>query len=115
MRIKTSNLGRHKPVVTFRRNLELVLNPPRGIVGFQEIDEADTPDEHGIIAQLFGARYRFVGWDTHVPIAIPNRRFKVIREKVYKPPRGGQAVPGPAGRRGGAQSTGGAARCRPSW
>lgn len=79
----TANLGRHVGVEEFRRNAQKVKNRfrDRAIIGFQEIDEADTPDEHRIIKDMFGKEVAWAGWETHVPIVVP-QPYRMIHEKA---------------------------------
>lgn len=52
--VVTANVGRgYKRAAAVRRNIALVLRRFRGaVIGWQEIDEADAGDEHGILASL---------------------------------------------------------------
>lgn len=77
-----ANLGRGVPADVFRRELRRVLDAagPRAVVGLQEIDEADQPDETSILLDLTRSAWRVVGVGTSVPILIP-RHLQVVEER----------------------------------
>lgn len=81
--IVSANFGRGVHGPEFRRNVQAVKSRfrDRAIIGCQEIDEADEPDEHEIVKQIFGPRVDFAGWKTHVPIVVP-RPFDLKRQIV---------------------------------
>ena len=82
--ISTSNLGRGASVDKFEENLDRLIKQTPGthrFFGFQEIDEADTPEEMKILKAKLGETHTFAGLQTHVPIAIP-RTFKVKHRAV---------------------------------
>jgi hypothetical protein len=84
----TANLGRHVNTAEFLRNVEGIDEESgRGtVIGFQEIDEDDTPNEHrGLRVTL--RDFSFAGWDTRVPIAYGNL-WSSRREAVVKAARG---------------------------
>src|SRR5688500_5874299 len=68
-----ANLGRGVPVAEFERNLRRVLDEagPRAVICFQEIDEADRPEEMAAVVELAHDTHRIVGRRTAVPILIP--------------------------------------------
>lgn len=76
----TVNLGRGVSDEKFRLAVRSVLRSAdrsRAAILFQEIDEADGPDEHAILAREAFKSYRPNGWTTAVPILTSRRRFKV--------------------------------------
>lgn len=77
--IVTANLGRGVSSDRFEDNLERVIKQVPGthrFFGFQEVDEADDPEEMKLIRAKLGDTHTFAGVKTHVPIAVP-RSFKV--------------------------------------
>lgn len=85
----TGNLGRHVDVAEFLANVRAIDEEAgRGtVIGFQEIDEADTPNEHAGLRAVLGAFFAFAGWLTRVPIAYGDR-WSARRETVTKAARG---------------------------
>lgn len=85
----TANLGRHVDVQEFLTNVRAIDDEAgRGtVIGFQEIDEADTPNEHAGLRQVLGEAFGFAGWPTRVPIAYGDR-WRKVREDVVKASRG---------------------------
>lgn len=84
----TANLGRHVSTAEFLENVRrLDEHAGRGtVIGFQEIDEDDTPNEHhGLRVTL--RDFAFAGWDTRVPIAFGDR-WSAAQETVVKASRG---------------------------
>ena len=78
--ILTGNLGRGVSSNRFEENLDLVIKKTPGahrFFQFQEIDEADEPEEFKMIKAKLGDTHTFVGGKTNVPIAVP-RSFKVF-------------------------------------
>lgn len=73
MRVWQANLGRGVSELEFLRNLERVLDAagPRAVIGLQEIDEADRPDEMAALVELASPTHVIVGRATAVPILIP--------------------------------------------
>jgi len=71
----TANLGRGVTRGTFLRNVRAIDDEAgRGtIIGFQEIDEDDTPPEHRGLRRVLGDDFTFAGWDTREPIALGDR------------------------------------------
>lgn len=84
MIVVTANLGRGASPAKVRANLRRVHRRFRSaIIGLQEIDEADKPNEHRITRQVLGKRYRYAGWHTFTPIAF-TRRWRRKRTRVRK-------------------------------
>lgn len=84
----TANLGRHVNTAEFLANVRAIDEEAgRGtVIGFQEIDEDDTPHEHhGLRVTLDD--FDFAGWDTRVPIAFGDR-WSNAGETVVKAARG---------------------------
>lgn len=69
-----ANLGRGVSTDEFRRNLRRVLNAggPRAVFCFQEIDEADGPEEMDILSELTDHTHHIFGMGTAVPILVPH-------------------------------------------
>lgn len=68
----TTNWGRHVSAAEFRANVLKVLDTDdRAVLGIQELDEADKPDEHAILHAAIDPRDHRVGWQTMEPIVIP--------------------------------------------
>lgn len=85
----TANLGRHVDVDEFLDNVRAIdQEAGRGtVIGFQEIDENDTPNEHAGLRRILGVMFAFAGFLTRVPIAFGDRWSKG-RENVIKAARG---------------------------
>lgn len=68
-----SNLGRGVSTAEFTANLRKVLDAggPRAVYCFQEIDEADAPEEMDILGRLTRGTHHIVGQQTAVPILVP--------------------------------------------
>lgn len=68
-----ANLGRGVSDAEFEANLRRVLDEagPRAVICFQEIDEADRPDEMAALVELARSTHRVVGRRTAVPILVP--------------------------------------------
>lgn len=73
MHLWQANLGRGVSVAEFERNLQRILDEAgdRAVVGFQEIDEADRPEEMDCLVELTRTTHRIVGRHTAVPIIVP--------------------------------------------
>lgn len=73
MRLWHANLGRGVSTAEFTRNLRRVLEAGgrRAVFCFQEIDEADSPEEMEILATLTYGTHRIIGPRTAVPILVP--------------------------------------------
>lgn len=74
MRLWQANLGRGVSVAEFTANLRRVLDAggPRAVFAFQEIDEADAPEEMDILKRLVRTTHHVVGERTAVPILVPH-------------------------------------------
>ena len=75
MKLWHANLGRGVTAAEFTRNLEAILKAGgrRAVYAFQEIDEADQPEERAILEELTGDTHRMIGARTAVPILVPHR------------------------------------------
>lgn len=76
-----ANLGRGVSAAEFRRNARMVLNAggARAVFAFQEIDEADAPEEMDYLTDRLGKTHRIAGERTAVPIFVPNH-FALLAE-----------------------------------
>lgn len=74
MRLWQANIGRGVSDAEFRLNLRRVLHAggPRAVFAFQEIDEADAPEEMDYLRELTAKSHTIVGKGTAVPILVPN-------------------------------------------
>lgn len=74
MHLWQANLGRGVSTDEFSRNLRAILSAggPRAVYAFQEIDEADQPEEMDILWDLTVRTHVIVGDHTAVPILVPN-------------------------------------------
>lgn len=82
--VTTANLGRGVSIDEFKENVDRLNKKVPGthrFFGFQEVDEADKPEEMAYIRNVFAKTHRFVGSKTAVPLAIP-RTFQVARGTV---------------------------------
>lgn len=80
MIITSANLGRGVSAAEFTANARrLRAEHPHGGVGFQEIDEADTPDEHKIAADTWPDDREWCGFNTRVPILAP-RAWTIVHQ-----------------------------------
>lgn len=82
----TANLGRGVDADEFTANLTRLLDAAEkaagpAILALQEIDEADAPDEHRILAEESGARFAIRSPLTAAPILV-QRRLRVIRSRT---------------------------------
>lgn len=68
-----ANVGRGVGKDEFVRNVKTVINAagPTGFIFWQEVDEADKPEEADIIVDLTHKTHRMVGGNTAVPIMVP--------------------------------------------
>lgn len=81
--VVTANIGRGEDKAKCEDNLRRIRRTfPGALIGFQEIDEADGPDEHAILRSVFHD-YTFAGWGTFEPIAVPPG-WHIRRERVDK-------------------------------
>ncbi|MBB3041036.1 endonuclease/exonuclease/phosphatase family protein [Nocardioides soli] len=79
----TANLGRGADTAEFLRNVRAI-DAEAGsgaVIGFQEIDEDDRPDEHGALRHVLGRAFSFTNWHTRVPIGY-GRRWKRKRSQA---------------------------------
>lgn len=85
----TANLGRGVDTGEFLRNVRAIDSETGAgtIIGFQEIDEDDAPDEHAGLRTILGRAFGFVGFDTRVPIAY-GPRWAVRRDRTIRASRG---------------------------
>lgn len=68
----TANFGRGVSAVEFRANVLAVLEAnDNAVLGIQELDEADKPNEHAILAASIDPSDTRVGWRTMEPIVVP--------------------------------------------
>lgn len=76
-----ANLGRGVSVAEFRRNADLVLEAggKRAVFAFQEIDEADLPNEMDYLVDRLARTHKVAGARTAVPIFVPNH-FALLSE-----------------------------------
>lgn len=82
--IVTANLGRGVSVREFKANVDRIKKQTPGkhqFFGFQEIDEADEPEELKYLKKVFGETHRFVGVSTSVPILVP-KTFDINRRII---------------------------------
>lgn len=82
-RVVSANLGRGVGADEFRANVRRIRRELAGaIICFQEIDEADQPDEHQILADVLGDRWAFAGWNSRTPIAVPKRLWEIVDDRL---------------------------------
>ena len=76
-----ANIGRGVTPAEFRTNLDRVLRAGgrRAVFAFQEIDEADAPNEMDYLQDRTWRTHRIVGSTTAVPILVP-KHIAVIEE-----------------------------------
>lgn len=77
------NWGRGVDAKKFRNNVLRTLEEgDDAVLGVQELDEADRPDEHEILLQALDGTETLVGWRTYEPLIIPGwlhvRRADVV-------------------------------------
>lgn len=74
MHIATANLGRGVTIPAYVDNLDRFLDfaGPRAVLFFQEIDEADKPEERDILLTKTRRTHKLFGGSTAVPILVPN-------------------------------------------
>lgn len=96
----TANIGRGVDTVEAARNVDRVMRAYRQSthrafgpsIGWQEIDEADAPNEHGLLHQALmsmAARHRgeFAGFETATPIYVAPG-WSIVRQRVDLTSRG---------------------------
>lgn len=72
MIVMTANVGRGVPPAEYRANIERIKRRFRSpIIGWQEVDEADQPEEFKIMREVFGDRFAYAGKKTSIPISFP--------------------------------------------
>ena len=72
-KIVTANIGRNIGAGGVEADYRAILNEaPQGIIGFQEIDEADPANEHGLLQDAF-EQFEIVNFSSRVPLAVHNR------------------------------------------
>jgi hypothetical protein len=76
MRLITANIGRKASVQHTRADFETI-KALGGIVGFQEIDEADVPPEHELLKAVLSGKFNLYGMEHFVPIAVP-KDYQVV-------------------------------------
>lgn len=83
MRLWQANFGRNVGPAEFRLNARRVLHAggARAVYAFQEIDEADRPEEMDYLAHLTRRTHTIVGKQTAVPILVP-RQFEIVGERI---------------------------------
>lgn len=86
MIVWTANFGRGVDTTHFRADAKHVLDQPgnrddASVYGIQELDEADQPDEHGVVSTLLDPGTTKVGWGTMEPLLIGGR-YKVKRARI---------------------------------
>lgn len=68
----TANWGRGVSASEFRANVLRVLDASdKAVLCIQELDEADAPDEHAILAAAIHPKDARIGWHTYEPIVVP--------------------------------------------
>ena len=87
MRIEvwTANFGRGVGAERYKRDLRRLLeevNADIAVLGLQEIDEADAPDEGGILRRLTVAGYAIAGREELVPILASRSRYRLHHRRV---------------------------------
>lgn len=83
MKLWQANVGRGVDRAKFRRNIAKVKRAagPRAVICFQEIDEADVPNEMDDIQWMFRWTHKIIGEGLSVPILVP-KRFETFGHKV---------------------------------
>lgn len=84
--IVTANLGRGVGTKEYLANVDRLERQVPGhhrFYGFQEIDEADAPEERRLLRARLRDTHRFVGLETAVPIAVP-RSWTVQRRVITR-------------------------------
>lgn len=82
-----ANLGRGVGAAVFRDSclaLRKAFGTARAIYNFDEIDEADRPNEAAILREVFPAeQFRYVGGQTLSPTLVATKRLRVVRSDVF--------------------------------
>ena len=75
VRLCQANVGRGADKAKFRRNIAKVKRAAgaRAVICFEEIDEADVPNEMDDIHWMFRWTHKIIGDGTSVPILVPKR------------------------------------------
>lgn len=83
MILAQANFGRGVGPAEFRLNARRMYHAggARAVFAFQEIDEADLPEEMAYLAHLTKATHTIVGESTAVPILVPHR-FEIVDSRV---------------------------------
>lgn len=78
-----ANVGRGANKAKFRRSIAKIKRAagPRAVIGLQEIDEADVPNEMDDILWMFRWTHKVVGEKLAVPILVP-KRFDTFGHQV---------------------------------
>jgi hypothetical protein len=80
-----ANLGRGVSADVFRESC-IALRKAFGknaVYNFNEIDEADRPPEHDIVAEVFPeSQFAASGWNSRVPTLVGRRKLRVIRKSA---------------------------------
>ena len=94
-----ANIGRGVSAAVARRNIVKIrrafhVDP---LVLWQEIDEADTPDEHGLIRKAYVPHYAQANFGLKEPISVPLTEFDLVHADFTKIMDGvARSKPGPA-------------------
>lgn len=81
-----ANLGRGVSSAVFEKDCRRIKRVFRGnfILGFDEVDEADSPEEHSIMEKVWNPkRCTFAGWKTLSPVIVSSR-IPVERVEIIK-------------------------------
>lgn len=85
--IVQANLGRKGSAALFRESCVALRKAfgKNAVYNFQEIDEADLPDEHKILRQVFPEKdFGAAGWKTLSPTLVGKRRLRISKAIVTK-------------------------------
>lgn len=81
------NLGRGVSASKFAKIIDRLVDTLGGhepmVWCFVEVDEADVPNEHRVIADKIGGAHEKVGWSTREPMLVP-RAYKIVRAFVTR-------------------------------
>lgn len=86
MIVWTANFGRGVDTAKFKANARDVLDLPgnkddHSVWGIQELDEADAPDEHGVVSTLLEPGTTRAGWGTMEPILVGDR-YRIVHDVI---------------------------------